>query len=582
MASEAPAAVAAGAASLQQVSALRGVMRELSSLAAQKQLLEAGGCDTTSVVRQITAFRTVVIGLQTALVPKPVAASAPAAGTMASPRAGAAPGAAPSAAAARFLAAMEELRVAEAQLEQSQECDARGTPHAELPASTHAAGPPPAAAGAQVASPVAAAVPEGEAKHGAARPSSARLWGERALLWTAPGEPFRPAGVADAPASPPVGAAASDAAPSPVNSRAVAAQKARLERKAAFLAEQLVAAREEAAPPDDAAVPVEVAEAEGADAGAAAAVSPVASPEARSPKAGTGDVAAPSKVELLEAEIASLQSEIARLTTCSWLDTSALATAVSTDVSALISSVHAWAAQSTQAALEEALKSTQRALEAAAESVPTMPALPELPSLEAPSMSVPSPLVAIADLLAAEFARALQALSLLLSFPLLLLTRTSPSPPAFSTVKRDAPEAAQQVPPAAAAPGDSEEQPSAADEEPQLVRAALPPAARPPVPKMSPPFRLRPAWSDPPPIPAAPAVLLPADLLASLPPELSAQLQRAAEEIARPLDDPRDWASEMRRETEERRCRQLAAARAAAAAAPPPEEFDSMDAGGVM
>ena len=83
------------------------------------------------------------------------------------------------------------------------------------------------------------------------------------------------------------------------------------------------------------------------------------------------------------------------------------------------------------------------------------------------------------------------------------------------------------------------------------------------------------------------AVAIPADLLSALPPELSAQLQRAAEEVARPLADPdagavQDFASEMRRQTEERRRAQLAAARAAAAATPAAEELDSMDGGGVL
>jgi hypothetical protein len=535
-----------------QLTAIRGVIRELSSLAVQKAALEASGGDTTAVERQITAFRTVVVGLQAALVPKPgsegSAQAAFASPDAASQAAGAAPGP-PSAAAARFLEAMEELRVAEAQLH-----DAPEVPQAAAVSITPPAKPAPAR---QSGSPAAAAVPSRPpaaalpVAAGAPKDASPAAPPAHQYMWTAPPMPPKPAPPAQpasppaAPAAAPVVAAPPPAAAPPVmaappaapaveaaappagNSRAIAAQKARLERQAAMLAAELATAREESSPR---------VEALPAAKGAAHAASAASAPQSGSPGM---EAATSAKVEVLEAEIASLQSEIARLTSCSWLDTSALATQM-TDASALIASVHAWAAQSTQTALEEALASTQKALDAAAGAVPA------LPKLEAPA--VPSPLDAIVSFVAAEF----QPFSLRQATP----------------VKEDEPEDTAEA---------------------SLSRAAsLPPAAQPAAPSMSPPFRSQPVWSEPPALQhtsATTVVALPADLLSALPPELSAQLLRAAEEVAKPLDEPntlQDFASAMRRETEERRRRQLAAARAAAAAAQPAEELDSMDAGGVL
>ena len=554
MASSAP--VAAGAGST-QLTAIRGVIRELSALAAQKQAIEAAGGDTTAVERQITAFRTVVVGLQAALVPKPANATSSGA-NLSSPVLVPAPPVSgqPSAAAARFLEAMEELRVAEQQLEyQSQEAAACA------PAAIASAGD---ASGDAAARERQSSAPTGEA----AQPApSAQVAGGSAskdgapaqrYMWQAPAgfllppqlgaprqaAPPPPPAAPPAPPAPPAVAERAEAAASPPpasNSRAVAAQKARLERQAALLAAQLAAAREESSPRAEPAEPEKAAEA-----AAASEVTPPASPPA-------ADASATDKVAVLEAEIASLHSEIARLTSCSWLDTAALS-AQMTDASALVASVHAWAAQSTQAALEEALASTQRALEAAAVAVPA------LTSLEAAG-SVPSPLDAIANFVAAEFQP-------------------------FAVAARNA--AASAAPPAADEAADADK--GATQPEVQHIRSAvLPPAARPPVPQISPPFRSRPVWSEPPPLEAAPAgaVVIPADLLSALPPELSAQLLRAAEEVAKPLADPdagavQDFASEMRRQTEERRRKQLAAARAAAAATPPAEELDSMDGGGVL
>ena len=542
-----------------QLTAIRGVIRELSSLAVQKAVLEASGGDTTAVERQITAFRTVVVGLQAALVPKPGSDggaqpghASPDAGSQ---PAGAAPGP-PSPAAARFLEAMEELRVAEAQLHEAPEAPQAAAASAALPAE-----PAPAR---QSGSPAAAAVPSrppaaalpvtaGAAKDaGVAAPPAPGKY-----MWTAPPMPppkpappaqpasppaapaAAPAVVAAPPAAAPPVVAAPPAAPAPAveaaappagNSRAIAAQKARLERQAAMLAAELATAREESSPR------VEAPPAEGGADAAPAASAPA-------PSSPGMDAATSAKVEVLEAEIASLQSEILRLTSCSWLDTTVLATQM-TDASALIASVHAWAAQSTQAALEEALASTQKALDAAAGAVPA------LTTLEAPA--VPSPLDAIASFVAAEF----QPFSLR----------------GAMTVQADEPDTTV----------------AAAHAEAYSRAAALPPAARPAAPNMSPPFRSRPVWSEPPALQhtsATTTVALPADLLSALPPELSAQLLRAAEEVAKPLDEPntlQDFASAMRRETEERRRRQLAAARAAAAAAQPAEELDSMDAGGVL